>query len=434
MATIKASLKIFMNGLLIGHLNKLRSGNLTFAYDSQWLETQEARPISLSLPLSAQTYTGDQVYNFFDNLLPDNDRIKMRIQALFHAPSAQAFDLLASIGHDCVGAIQLCHQDTASEVDSIKGKKLSDNQIAKLLSNYQHAPLGMSHTNQDFRISIAGAQEKTALLRHKGQWLQPTGTTPTTHIFKLPIGFIEHQRIDLRDSCENEWLCSKIAEAFNLPVASTEICRFDDVKVLVVERFDRKLSQDGAWIMRLPQEDLCQSLGYSSAFKYQADGGPGIKEIMSLLLGADQANADRANFFRYQVFFWLLAAIDGHAKNFSVFINVGGRFQLTPLYDIMSAYPLIANKQLQKQKIKMAMALISKNNHYQWHNIQRRHFIATAKAVQFSVQEAKQIMEEMLAQVDHVIQMVSAQLPSHFPAAIAEPIFNGMIHYREHLL
>lgn len=427
------SLNVFMNGLLVGCLQKLRSDGLTFSYDPQWLITPGARPVSLSLPLTSQLYQGDRVYNFFDNLLPDNDRIKARIQTLFRTSSQQPFDLLASIGQDCVGALQFCRDNEAASVKSIHAEILNNHQIADLLKNYRQAPLGMTSADSDFRISIAGAQEKTALLFKDNQWHRPLGTTPTTHIFKLPIGFIEHQHIDLRNSCENEWLCSKIAEAFGLPVAPMGIYQFEDVKVLVVTRFDRQLSADGSWIMRLPQEDLCQALGYSPAFKYQADGGPGIKEIMSLLLSAEHAHADRELFFRYQILFWLLTAIDGHAKNFSLFIHPAGRFRLTPLYDILSAYPLLADHPLQKQKIKMAMALISKNHDYHWYNIQRRHFLSTAKAVQFSAELAEKILDDMLNQVDEVIAKVSSQLSNDFPSTVADPIFTGILNYRDHL-
>ena len=117
---------------------------------------------------------------------------------------------------------------------------------------------------------------------------------------------------------------------------------------------------------------------------------------MNLLLGSANPAVDRDNFFRSQVLFWLLAAIDGHAKNFSVFIEPAGKYRLTPLYDIMSAYPLIAKKQLQKQKIKMAMALKGENNHYHWYNVHRRHFIGAAKVAHFSMERAETMLNEML--------------------------------------
>jgi len=250
----------------------------------------------------------------------------------------------------------------------------------------------------------------------------------------LPIGFISQQQIDLSDSCENEWLCSQIAAAFGLAVANCYIAYFEDVKVLVVERFDRLLSKDGAWLMRLPQEDICQALAYSSNLKYQADGGPGIKEIMHLLLGSQNPQQNRDTFFRAQVVFWCLAAIDGHAKNFSVHIESEGRYRLTPLYDIMSAYPLIAKKQLHEKKIKMSMALRGKNNHYHWHNIQRRHFLDTAKAVNYSRKRAEAIFNEVMQQIESVIDSVSNKLPSDFPKEISQPIFNGMLTFKNRLM
>lgn len=420
------SLKILMNGLLIGKLEKKVTGGLSFIYDQEWLSTPGSRPLSLSLPLNAKTYEGDIVYNFFDNLLPDNQQIRARIQTKFHVATTQPFDLLASIGRDCVGAIQIIEGELPTNKMEITFESLDEKEIATILRNYQNYPLGMLDNDHEFRISIAGAQEKSAFLKHQGSWCRPRNETPTSHIFKLPIGIIPHQQLDLSDSCENEWLCSQIATAMGLPTASCDILHFENVKVLVVERFDRKMSSDNTWLMRLPQEDICQALGLSPNLKYQADGGPGINDVMRLLLGSQDPTKNRDTFFRSQVLFWLLAAIDGHAKNFSVFIGSEGKYQLTPLYDIMSAYPLIAKKQLHAQKITMAMALRGKNYHYHWQHVQRRYFLDTAKAVHYSVDRAETILDEMLQKVDEVIEQVAAALPENFPKKISQSIFDGM--------
>lgn len=204
------TLHVFMNGVIVGHLQKLRDGGLEFVYDLQWLNTPGARPISLSLPLSDQPYQDDRVYYFFDNLLPDNDQIKARVQALFQTQSQQPFDLLASIGQDCVGAIQLCRNLDAAEVKSVCAQRLSDHQIAELLRNYRKAPLGMTSAAEDFRISIAGAQEKTALLLKDNQWHRPLGTTPTTHIFKLPIGFLSTSKLICRIVAKTNGCAAKL--------------------------------------------------------------------------------------------------------------------------------------------------------------------------------------------------------------------------------
>jgi len=426
MKTRNRTLSVLMNGILIGKLEKAANGGLTFIYDQQWLYTPGARPISLSLPLVDQPFAGDVVYNFFDNLLPDNPQIRARIQAKFHVATNQPFDLLASIGRDCVGAIQIIDGEIPTFKKEINFEPLEENEIASILRGYQNYPLGMTDNADQFRISIAGAQEKSAFLYHNGKWCRPLRETPTSHIFKLPIGYIQHQQMDLSDSCENEWLCSQIAEAFGLRAAKCETLHFEDVKVLVVERFDRKLASDNTWLIRLPQEDMCQGLGISPNLKYQADGGPDINDVMRLLLGSENPTEDRDMFYRAQVLFWLLAAIDGHAKNFSVFIKPEGKYRLTPLYDIMSAHPLMAKKQLQAQKIKMAMALKGKNTHYHWYNMQRRYFLETAKAVNYSVERAEAILDDMLQRVDSVIDQVSAKLPKKFPSQISQPTFDGM--------
>jgi serine/threonine-protein kinase HipA len=331
---------------------------------------------------------------------------------------------------DCVGAIQIAPEDIPlHDVRRIEGEPLSASRIAKLLNNYRTAPLGMAgEDGEEFRISIAGAQEKTALLWQGGTWQRPLGTTPTTHIFKLPIGNIEHSGMDLSQSCENEWLCLKIAEAFGLPVCHADVKTFDGAKVLVVERFDRRFG-DG-WIMRLPQEDMCQALGYSPNIKYESDGGPGISEIMRFLLQSRETKHDREVLFKSQVLYWLLAAIDGHAKNFSVFIEPDGRFRMTPLYDIMSAHPLVAKRQLQSKKIKMAMALVGKNRHYHWYSIQPRHFLSTAESIGFNTETASTLFNEIIDNIDDVVSRVASQLPEQFPESIASSTFEGILKQR----
>lgn len=424
-------LNIFMNGHLVGELEKTPSAGLRFTYDDSWLTSPLARPLSLSLPLINAPYEGDIVANYFDNLLPDNVEIRARIQSKFQIATSQPFDLLGVIGRECVGAIQILVENKVDFKKQILCEPINDHEIASILSGYKNFPLGMKDNSSEFRISIAGAQEKSAFLFHNNQWNRPVGTTPTTHIFKLPIGYISHRQLDLRDSCENEWLCSKIAEAFGIPVAECEILNFDQVKTLCVSRFDRKLSDDHTWIMRLPQEDICQALGVSPHLKYQADGGPGIKEIMNLLLGSSNPTIDRDMFMRSIVLFWLLAAIDGHAKNFSIFILPEGKYRLTPLYDIMSAYPLMSS--LQPQKIKMAMAFKGKNVHYHWYNLQRRHFLDTAKFVNYSPERAAMILDDMLTKVDAVIEKVTAILPQQFPQNISQSIFEGMLAIKRKL-
>ena len=217
------SLMVAMNGEEVGTLYRDGDGAMSFQYATSWLQDVDARPISLSLPLRAERHRGAAVFNFFQNLLPDSDAILTRMQTRFQVATTHPFDLLAAIGRDCVGAIQLYPANSKlPPVTSMTATPLTESQIAALLAGYQTAPLGMTEHN-DFRISLAGAQEKTALLWFQGRWQQPLGSSATSHIFKLPIGRLEHHNIDLSDSCENEWLCLQIAKAFGFEAANAEL-------------------------------------------------------------------------------------------------------------------------------------------------------------------------------------------------------------------
>lgn len=430
---VAAEMFIYMNGQKVGRLLQNASGKLEMTYAEEWLRSEARRPLSLSLPLSSQKHSGEVVENFFDNLLPDSQPIRNRIQARFGARTNRSFDLLWHIGRDCVGALLLFPDDAPLDIRRVDTEPLTEAQIAATLRNYRTMPLGMG-ADTEFRISIAGAQEKTALLRQDGGWHRPLGATPTTHIFKLPIGRIEYSNMDLSDSVENEWLCHLILKAFGIPVANAEIATFDTVKALVVERFDRRWAEDRSWIIRLPQEDMCQALGVPPALKYESDGGPGIERIMELLFGSSEGLADRRTFMATQVIFWLLGAIDGHAKNYSIFLLPGGGFRLTPAYDILSAYPLIAKRQLDRANLRMAMAVRGKNRHYDWGRILYRHWLGTAQACRFPAEEMDAIVGDLLDRVDEVIQTVADQLPTPFPADVAGPILDGMREARDRLI
>lgn len=427
-----ASLFVYMNGYEVGEYIQRSSGAQEFIYADSWLEQKAAIPLSLSLPLTNKSHKGDVVYNFFDNLLPDSSEIRNRIQARFGAKTNQPFDLLAHIGIDCVGAIQLMSERTEVNVKKIECTPLTDNEIAERLKNYKTLPLGMSD-NEHFRISLAGAQEKTAYLWHNNHWQLPEGATPTSHIFKLPIGVIEHAGIDLSDSVENEWLCLEILKTFGLPVPNASIKTFNDSKVLIIERFDRELSLDKKWIIRHPQEDMCQALGCSPALKYESDGGPGIQDIMKLLRSSINPEDDRIEFMKRVFLFWVMGAIDGHAKNFSVFLRQQGKFVLTPVYDVISAYPLTEKRQIEARKLKMAMALHGKNTHYNLQEIQIRHWSSESKKVNFPESEMQKIINETTEKLDEIIDQVATNLPDGFPADISDPIFNGMKKMRDRI-
>lgn len=166
-------------------------------------------------------------------------------------------------------------------------------------------------------------------------------------------------------------------------------------------------------------------MGISPLHKYQADGGPGIARIMDLLLGSEDASSDRRHFFKTQLIFWLLAAPDGHAKNYSLAILAGGRCRATPIYDVLSAHPVIGHgaNQLSPQKAKTAMAVAGQSNHYRFAEIRRRHWIEQAKKTGLGQTEAERLIEEILALTNEAIRKVETLIPNGSPMYVAEAIF-----------
>lgn len=188
-----------------------------------------------------------------------------------------------------------------------------------------------------------------------------------------------------------------------------------------------KLHTSGQWLLRLLQEDFCQVLGVSPHQKYEADGGPGVLQMAQVLSGSENARSDLKTLLASQITFWLLAATDGHAKNFSIHLRAGGRYALTPMYDVLSAWPIMGKKgdQLPMQSAKLAMAMMGNNRHYHLAAIMRRHFNHTAARCGWG-DDAEDIIQELLDRVEPAIAAVEKRLPTDFPEPVAVAIFKGM--------
>jgi serine/threonine-protein kinase HipA len=421
------TLKVCLNGRHVGALRRAGNGAVTFAYEASWLSWEHSFPISISMPLREENYSGDAVSNVFDNLLPDAPSVRKRIAERVAAGGDDAISLLAKIGRDCVGALQFLPPDADCTLPGeIEANAVSDADIANIVKSLATAPLGLSENDDAFRISIAGAQEKTALLLMNGKWMSPTGVTPTTHILKPQIGvrpFAMGVEIDLTRSVENEQYCMTFCEAIGLPTARSRIVDFNGVRVFVSERFDRQWTKDGR-LLRLPQEDFCQALGISSSDKYEASGGPGISACMKLLQASDSPQEDRRIFMKAVLIYWVLGATDGHAKNFSIRMNPGGRFRLAPLYDVLSTQPHVATGQLTKKNAKLAMA-VGKSRHYRMDEVIPRHFRETADAVGFARSELDAIEEDISSKLESAIKTAAASLPKDCPKALGDAIAAG---------
>ena len=130
------ALSAWVNGLRVGEWHVPARGEMSFHYDESWRLSDEGRPLSLSLPFALEQAPiwGRAVERYFDNLLPDSEPIRGRLRSRFRVETSETFDLLAAVGGDCIGAVQLLDADaTPHDVKTITAQPLTDKQVARLL-------------------------------------------------------------------------------------------------------------------------------------------------------------------------------------------------------------------------------------------------------------------------------------------------------------
>jgi serine/threonine-protein kinase HipA len=313
-----------LGGKEVGRVRKGTRGRLTFVYDEGWRQAPDAYPLSLSMPLAAEEHGPSAVGAFLWGLLPDNERVIDRWAAKFQVSARNVFALISHVGGDCAGAVQFVTPDRLDAIRSGKEDEvewLDEPDIAKRLQTLRDDPTAWRLPRDTGQFSLAGAQPKTALLLQNGRWGIPRGRIPTTHILK-----------------PNEHICLMLARKLGLPVAETKVMRFEKEIAIAVERYDRQFSANE--IVRVHQEDVCQSLGIMPTKKYQNEGGPGPADIVELLrTNSTDREDDVDTFVEALGFSWLIAGTDAHAKNYSLLLGSGPHIRLAPLYDIASILP-----------------------------------------------------------------------------------------------
>lgn len=338
-----------LGGREVGRVRRHKRGRITFAYDDAWRKSEDAYPLSLSMPLAAAEHGPDVVEAFLWGLLPDNEQVLERWARKFHVSARNVFALIAHVGEDCAGAVQFVAPERldvvlSGEADSVEW--LDEAAIAERLRLLREDHAAWRLPRDTGQFSLAGAQPKTALLYENGRWGIPSGRMPTTHILKPPTGQFDGH-------AENEHICLALARAFGLPAASSQVLRFGDEIAIAVERYDRVRSSNE--VLRVHQEDVCQALGIPPGDKYQNEGGPGVAQIVELLRTHSSARDEDVRTFIDAIGFnWLIAGTDAHAKNYSLLISSGPRIRLAPLYDVASILPY---EQFDLHKVKLAMKI-----------------------------------------------------------------------------
>lgn len=347
--TAQLELVALLDGRVVGTVQQSRQGLLQFTYDDGWRESPGAYPLSLSMPLARRQHGDEALRPYLEGLLPDNDAVLARWSSQFHVSARNPFALLAHMGEDCAGAVQfaLPHRVAALQAGTPPPVRwLEERDVADMLRDLRTRGATGRREGDPGYFSLPGAQPKTALLYQDGRWGVPSGRTPTTHILKPPVG-------DLDGFAENEHLCLRVAGALGLPATRSEIMRFGDEAAIVIERYDRITV--GGRIARVHQEDFCQALRVSPRIKYQAEGGPGVRDLARVLREASSApDEDLDTLVSALALNWALGGTDAHAKNYSVLI-APRQVRLAPLYDIVSVLPY--PRQIPPRRAKVAMRI-----------------------------------------------------------------------------
>ena len=127
-----------------------------------------------------------------------------------------------------------------------------------------------------------------------------------------------------------------------------------------------------------------------------------------------------------QLAFWLLAATDGHGKNFSLHHGTGGTYAMTPLYDVLSAWPSIRHgkNQLAIEKAKLAMSLRGRRAHYRLNEITARHWQELAGRA--GVRDLWNRMQSLVESAPAALERVEKRLPRAFPERVYATIRDGV--------
>ncbi len=313
----------------VGYLRRNATNQIGFDYDDTW--RANGFPISISLPLTHGPFPATEAtaHRFFANLLPEGDARARVVRELKLADSD--FDLLRAIGGECAGALSILPDNRLPDVEG-EYQALSDEALYELVTSKGRVHGERVGQGGELpRLSLAGAQDKYAVLVRDGIIHLPRGEAPSTHIIKFAVDRYPHipaYEAVLTELARRVGLVTNPIEYHRLPPPR------DVHDYLIVQRYDR--ITDGGNVQRLHQEDLCQALGFGWERKYETDSGPSLATIYRLLQDVSSNPArDGLQLLQWQIFNLVAGNSDGHAKNLALLYHADGSIRLAPFYDLV---------------------------------------------------------------------------------------------------
>jgi serine/threonine-protein kinase HipA len=335
---MRDALDVWLDGRYAGKIMRGEQDQVEYVYDEEYRAGPRTTPLSASMPKDRAGHGPDVVMPWLSNLLPDAEEVRGRWAAKFHERRTDPFTLLAHMGEDAPGSVQIVPEGVVP-ADAGARSPLTERDIARrvqaILEDPEH---WVDDTDEDeSRFSLGGNQGKFALALIDGEWFEPNGRAPSTHIVK-PGMALASGRTD-NDVQAVEFVTMRAARALGVRTATVEIRDFAGVPAFVTTRYDRRQKGDGA-DARIHQEDFCQALGVYPSRKYEEDGGPTMADMVRLLAETSSPSYRSedlralADLFAFDL---LVAGVDAHAKNHSI-LHLGGTSRLAPAYDLISAH------------------------------------------------------------------------------------------------
>lgn len=381
---MKNFLNVFLNNKNIGTLKKDGNGGIVFQYSEDCNQI-----LSLSLPFQKEPFKNNQCRGFFNGLLPESEYTRSVIGKKYGINPKNDFSILQAIGYDCAGAVSFFDKEPEqylSEAYELNYTPLSDDELEKYINELPEKPLATDI--KDMRLSLAGAQDKTAVIIVDGKIGVPKNNVPTSHILKPAIkGFNE--------TIENEFICIKVAEKLGIQVPDIKIGYANNTKYFLIQRYDREIIDNK--IKRIHQEDFCQASNVISAYKYQADGGVDFKRCFEILRKTSQPASSINQFIQLMVFNYLIGNNDAHGKNFSILHYDNGEIKFAPAYDIL------CSQVYSELSEKMAMKI---GGHYNHNEILLRHFEKLSNDVDISFTHFKKIIKNQSTILPDIVDEV----------------------------
>ena len=177
-------LRVYKGGVLVGVLDKGDGEPFYgFTYDEAYLKMSSAMPLSLSLPLSARRYTGHEAMPFFEGLLPEGD-VREAVARQFHVSALRPMELIRVLGKDCAGDVVVLGEDDGCDLPEEAAYVPPLNALEEI-ARYPYGAI--SQLRAEYRLSLAGGQEKIALFHDDRAplaegWFAPLAGAPSTLI------------------------------------------------------------------------------------------------------------------------------------------------------------------------------------------------------------------------------------------------------------